>query len=115
MLHKNYRDVKEEEVTLTGAKGVTIRWLITERDGASRYALRRFTIKPAGSIPLHSHSEEHEIYVLSGTARIFNDEGFEIVAGQGDVLFVSPHENHGYETLGDDPFIFLCVIPLLSD
>ncbi|MFB0561453.1 MAG: cupin domain-containing protein [Candidatus Lokiarchaeia archaeon] len=114
MLKKNYRDVPEEKVTLAGSTGTTIRWLITEKDGAPRYAMRRFEIKPGGSIGLHSHPEEHEIYVLSGKARIFNYEGIETVAGPGDVLFVPPHEMHGYENLGEETFAFICVIPMLE-
>nr|MDO8078090.1 cupin domain-containing protein [Candidatus Freyarchaeota archaeon] len=114
MLKKNYRDVAEEEVTLADSSGATIRWLITEKDGAPRYAMRRFEIKPGGRIGLHSHPEEHEIYVLSGKARIFNDQGFETVAGPGDVLYVPPNEKHGYENTGDETFTFICVIPILK-
>ncbi|MEX2705406.1 MAG: cupin domain-containing protein [Candidatus Freyrarchaeum guaymaensis] len=114
MLKKNYRDVAEEEVTLADSSGVTIRWLITEKDGAPRYAMRRFEIRPGGRIGLHSHPEEHEIYVLSGKARILNDQGFETVAGPGDVLYVPPNEKHGYENTGDETFTFICVIPILK-
>ena len=113
MKKKNFLDVSEEEVRLAGSKGATIRWLITERDGALRYAMRRFEIKPGGWIGLHSHPEEHEIYILSGKARIFNED-LEIVAEEGDALFVPSNERHGYENLSDKPLIFLCVIPILS-
>ncbi|MEM3586003.1 MAG: cupin domain-containing protein [Candidatus Jordarchaeaceae archaeon] len=114
MLKKNYRDVAEEEVTVAGSKGATIRWLITEKDGAPRYAMRRFEIKPGGNIGLHSHPEEHEIYVLSGKARIFNDKGFETIAGPGDIIFVPPNEKHGYENQSEETFTFLCIIPILE-
>jgi quercetin dioxygenase-like cupin family protein len=114
MIKKNYLDIGEEEVTTYGSSGVTVRWLITKKDGASRYAMRRFEIEPDGQINLHSHAEEHEIYVLSGKARVFNDEGFETIAIPGDVLFVPPYETHGYETVSEDPFSFLCIIPLLK-
>jgi quercetin dioxygenase-like cupin family protein len=114
MLKKNYSDVAEEKVTTAGSTKTTIRWLVTEKDGALRYAMRRFEIKPGGNIGLHNHPEEHEIYVLSGKARIFNDKGFETIAGPGDVLFVPPNEKHGYENLGKEIFTFLCVIPILN-
>lgn len=112
MLRKHYEDVEEREVTLAGSSGVTIRWLIAEADGAQRFALRRFEIAPLGRIGLHSHPEEHEIYVLSGNARIYDDRGVETVAGPGDVLYVPPYEAHGYDNIGDGVFTFLCVIPL---
>jgi len=115
MIKKNYLDIVEEKVTTYGSTGVTVRWLITKQDGAIRYVMRRFEIQPNGQIKLHSHAEEHEIYVLSGTARVFNDKGFETTAVSGDVLFVPPHETHGYETVGENPFTFLCVIPILKN
>ena len=114
MLKKHFREVAEEKVTLAHSVGVTIRWLLSKQDGAQRFAMRRFVIQPGGRIGLHSHPEEHEIYVLSGAARIFDDAGFETVAVSGDAVFVSPHERHGYENAGSEPFVFLCVIPLLE-
>ena len=53
MIKKNYLDVSEEEVTVADSKGATIRWLITDKDGAPRYTMRRFDVKPGGKIGLH--------------------------------------------------------------
>jgi quercetin dioxygenase-like cupin family protein len=114
MFKKNYLDIEEEKVTIAGSTGVTVRWLITKNDGATRYAMRRFEIQPGGKIELHSHPEEHEIYVLSGKARVFNDEGYETTSVSGDILFIPPFKKHGYETLSNVPFIFLCVIPIFE-
>jgi len=114
MLKKNYSDVLEETVTLAGSVGASIRVLINQKDGATRYIMRRFEIKRGGHIGLHGHPEEHEIYILSGETRVFNDKGFETVAGPGDVLFVPPDENHGYENVGDETVVFLCIIPILA-
>ena len=105
----------EEEVTLAGSTGVHVRWLIREEDGALRYAMRRFEIKPGGHIGLHSHPEEHEIYVLSGRGEISESTGLKIVVAQGDVLYVPPQEEHGYRNLSNDSFVFLCIIPLLEN
>ena len=114
MIKKNYLDVPREDVTMADSKGAIIRWLITEKDGALRYTMRRFDVKKGGKIGLHGHPEEHEIYVLSGKARILDDKGCETVAGPGDVLFVSPHEKHGYANSGEETFTVLCVIPILE-
>ena len=114
MIKKNYLDVTGEDITMADSKGATMRWLITEKDGALRYTMRRFDIKKGGRIGLHGHPEEHEIYVLSGKARISDDKGFKTVAGPGDVLFVSPYEKHGYENVGEETFTFLCIIPILK-
>ena len=92
-----------------------LRRLATRAGEKGRLASRRFEIAPQGRIGLHSHPEEHEIYVLSGTARVYNDRGYEAVAGPGDALYVPPHETHGYDNVGDDVFAFLCVVPLNID
>lgn len=115
MLRKHYEEVEAREVTRAGSSGVTIRWLIAEADGAQRFAMRRFEIASQGRIGLHSHAEEHEIYVLSGKARIYDDRGFEAVAGPGDALYVPPYVTHGYDNIGDGVFTFLCVVPLNID
>lgn len=114
MIQKNYLDVSEKEFFRANSSGVTVRWLITEDDGATRFAMRLFKVKPGGRIGLHNHPGEHEIYVLSGEARMTGDQGFEKMVVPGDVLFVSPYEKHGCENLGEEPFVFLCVIPILE-
>ena len=114
MIKKSYLDVVEEEVTLAGSTGVSVRWLIREKDGALRYAMRRFEIKPGGQIGLHGHPEEHEIYILSGKGEVLESDGSKTTVTQGDVLYVLPSEKHGYKNLSEDSFVFLCVIPLLK-
>ncbi|MFX1255264.1 MAG: cupin domain-containing protein [Promethearchaeota archaeon] len=111
---KHFTEVKKEEVTAYGSTDTEIRWLITKEDGAPRFALRRFVIHPKGQVGLHGHPEEHEIYILQGKARVFNDKGEEVIAEEGNVLYVPPDEPHGYENVGSEDFVFLCVIPYLN-
>jgi len=113
LLKKRAEDVPSSEVTMADSKGTRIQWLISSEDGAPHFAMRRFTIEPGGSIGLHNHAEEHELYVLSGRARIFS-EVEEVTAQEGDVLYVAPDEPHGYENLENVPFVFICIVPLLG-
>lgn len=102
------------EVTLADSKKTTMRWLVGKATGARTYAMRHFEIAPGGIIPLHSHDEEHEIFILSGSAKILGGpEG--IIAKKDDVMYVPPNAPHGYDnTDGKDTFAFICVIPLLQ-
>ena len=43
-----------------------LRPLITKAEGAPRFAMRVFTLEPAGHTPYHAHEWEHEVYVLAG-------------------------------------------------
>lgn len=81
---------------------------------APNFALRRFIMEPGGGMPLHTNRVEHEQYVLRGRARVrIGDEVREVQAD--DVVFIQGGVPHSYETLGDEPFEFLCVVPNAPD
>lgn len=112
MIKRHYSDINPEQVTMYGSTGTTIQWLVSKEDGAPRFALRRFVVKPEGVIPIHSHLEEHEIFILSGSGTVFTETETHEVSS-GDVLFVPPEEPHGYKCEGNEPLVFLCIIPYL--
>ena len=113
MIKKHYTDVIEEEVTDYGSQNTTIRWLITkEHEGAPHFAMRRFEIQPGGSIGIHHHPQEHEIYFLDGEGEVFNDKE-TVKVQKDDVIYVPPNEPHGYKNTGNTPLVFICVIPYL--
>lgn len=114
MIIKNIAEVPLDKVTMEGVEETSIQWLIKSADGAPNFAMRRFVMKPGGRIPLHDHSWEHEIYILSGRAVAFTpSERREI--GPGDALLLPPDEPHGYENTGDEDLIFLCMVPLSAE
>lgn len=93
MKHIHYLDQEAEEVSMDGAKGTKIRYVITEKDGAPNFNLRVLTIEPGGKSPDHTHPWEHEFFVLSGKG-IAEVDGKEANLNQGDVLFVPPGAQH---------------------
>lgn len=110
----NYKNRDATPVDMADSKDVYMRWLVGRRTGAKTYAMRHFEIKPGGIIPIHSHNEEHEIFVLDGEAKVLGgEEG--IIAKKDDVVFVPSDLPHGYDnTKGTKSFRFICVIPLLN-
>ena len=110
---KHYSESEIMDVTDYGSTGTTIRWLITKEDGAPRFAMRRFELEPGAQIGFPGHPEEHEIYILSGEGEIFTEEE-TITAKANDVLYVPPHEKHGYKNNSKEKFVFLCMIPYLE-
>ena len=117
MLKKNYQEVEEKEAVLadgTKVEGIYIRWLIDKTLGAKNFAMRRIEVKPGQGVPLHNHAEEHEIYILSGTGKFYNDKGEVEIASQGDFVYMPPNEKHGIDNLDNDNLIFLCLIPYLK-
>jgi quercetin dioxygenase-like cupin family protein len=106
-----YENVEEEKPTLPGAQS-TIRWLIGEKQGAKNFAMRVIEIKHKGEkIPLHTHNYEHETFVISGKGRI-TAKDISVDVMFGDFAFLRPGEEHGFENLGDEPFRFICVVPI---
>ncbi|MCG6982602.1 MAG: cupin domain-containing protein, partial [Deltaproteobacteria bacterium] len=107
----HYSEVKAE-VFGDEAPGVTIRWVIDEeKDGAPTYALRVIEVAPGGNTPNHTHSFEHENYIMEGKGRVQIDgEWFEVAVG--DIVFVPPNSQHTYVNTGNEVFKFLCGIPV---
>jgi len=118
MRKKNYKEVENKEATLTDGtpvKNVYVRWVINkEDDGAQNFAMRRFEIRPDTNVPIHHHPQDHEIYILSGKGRFYDDSGKEEVVGSGDVLYIPPFEKHGIDNLSEDDLVFICLIPYLK-
>jgi len=109
MKHVHYTDVPAEEVE-EGARGVKIRWLISEGDGARRFVMRHFEIAPDGYTPLHGHPWEHEVFILSGRGVVACAEG-EKPFKPGDVIFMPALETHQFRNTDTRPVEMLCLIP----
>ncbi len=107
MIVKHYSEVTEESVDIKGVKGVSVRWLIDDTTGLN-FAMRRYRVKEA--IPIHSHSHEHGVYILSGSGKVLTF-GDSIELKVGDFVFIQPDEPHGFENAGQEPLVFLCMVP----
>ncbi len=98
---------------VAAGRGTRRQVLIGPEEGP-HFALRRFVIEPGGGMPRHTNTVEHEQYVLRGRARVgIGEEVVEV--GPDDVVFIPAGTPHWYETLGDEPFVFLCAVPNLPD
>jgi quercetin dioxygenase-like cupin family protein len=110
-LHKNIQDI--ETMAQSAGKGVGMKMLLSP-DESPNFAMRNFTIDAGGFMPLHTNSVEHEQFVISGKALVtVGDEKFE--ASAGDVLLIPAGVAHSYETLGDETYSFLCLVPKAED
>jgi len=102
--------VEEKIVDMPGAHGCSVRWLVSESDGAPNFAMRQFEVAPGGYTPRHSHPYEHEVYVLQGQGTVL-DDGQERPLKTGDVVLVRPDEIHQFRNTGEAPMRFLCLVP----
>jgi quercetin dioxygenase-like cupin family protein len=105
--------VKLEKMEEEGAEGIRVRWLIKKEDGAPNFAMRLFELQPNGHSPLHSHSWEHEVYILEGNCRV-TCEGQEKKATAGYVVLIPPNAKHQFANAGKSTLKFLCLVPHLK-
>lgn len=110
MKHQHYTEVTEEIPNEEGVKDTTIRWLVSNKDGAQNFAMRVFTVAPDGQTPYHQHDWEHEMFILSGSGTA-TTEGGDVPFKQGDFFFIKPMEMHQFRNTSQDKLEFICLIP----
>ena len=110
MIAAKYMDVPQTLPMGPDNKHVRMRVLIGEEQRAPNFVMRHFEVLPGGSTPYHDHPWEHEVFVLSGRGRVNTEEG-ETPLETGSFVFVPAGEKHNFETLGNEPLEFLCIIP----
>ncbi|KAA0000477.1 MAG: cupin domain-containing protein [Thermoplasmata archaeon] len=74
--------------------------------------MRRFVVGKGGYTPLHKHDWEHEVFVLGGEGALVDENGNELPLKKDYFAFVPPNEIHQFKNVGDEDFIFLCIIPI---
>ena len=105
--------VEAKAVEMEGAEGVTLRMLIGPLDGAPNFNMRLFEVAPGGFTPRHTHSWEHEAYILAGEGAVLAD-GQEQPVSAGDCVYVDPDEEHQFRNTGGENLKFLCLVPQIS-
>lgn len=100
-----------EAVDAPGFPGVSLRWVISEREGAGRFAMRVFDVQPGAEIPLHDHWYEQEMFVLAGEGVACTADS-ETPMRPGAVLWVPPNEPHAFRNSGEEVLRFICCVPL---
>jgi quercetin dioxygenase-like cupin family protein len=106
----HHEQIEQAPVTMEGASGCQVRWLVDTTEGAPNFAMRQFEVAPGGYTPRHSHPYEHEVYVLEGEGQVIEgDQPHALKAG--DFVFVQPDEIHQFRNTGSTPMKFLCMVP----
>jgi len=110
MIIRHYEDVETLTPQEPGIVGVKMRVVIGEEEGAPNFIMRHFSVEPGGQSPYHSHPWEHEVFVLKGEGEVIQgDKAFRI--SPGNVIYISPGEEHQFVNKGNELMEFLCLIP----
>ena len=107
----DWEDVIAKQYEDGAAMGASGKIMIGKEDGAQNFVFRYFLIQPGGHSTLDDrHAHDHGVMILHGRAVLMlGQEKYEV--GPRDIIYISPWEPHSFETIGEDPLGFLCVIP----
>ncbi len=89
---------------------MSVRWVISDEDGAKNFFMRVFDVQPGDHAPYHEHSWEREVFILEGQAEIATESGKKC-APAGSIVFVLPGEKHQFRNETDKIMRFICLIP----
>ena len=106
----HYREIPRDPVGEEGASGITVRRVISEKDGADNFSMRVFEVEPGGYSPYHDHPWEHEVFILEGSGSLVQG-GEEVPFSKGDVIFIPPGEEHQMKNSSEETLEFICLIP----
>ena len=105
-----YEDLESKPVEDPAASGVTMRIAVGPEDGAPNFVMRVFTVEPGGHTPRHEHPFEHEVFFYEGKGEMFH-EGKTFPVGPGYVAYIPAGSLHQFVNTGNDPLVFVCVVP----
>ncbi len=108
----NADSVPIENLERKGAEKVNVRYLVDERQGSERFALRLYSVVKGGHTPLDQHQYEHQVYVLSGQGLLKQSSDNALAIPNlraGDTVFIPSNAVHQFINEREEPFVFLCV------
>ena len=104
------KECESNTVTMEGASGASRQVPIGKADGAPNFSARVFTLEPGGHTPHHVHKSEHLNYIISGVGVALEGETPRDIK-EGDFILVKPDQLHQYRNTGNEPLVFMCVVP----
>jgi quercetin dioxygenase-like cupin family protein len=88
--------------------GPTVEFLTSPQEASIGFCVLRGVIPPSVSVPLHSHPDTEDFFVISGEVQALRQgtEGYEwIVLKAGDHLHVPSGERHGWRNVSSGPLV----------
>ena len=107
----NATNVAREELG-KGAEKTEVQYLIDDRHGSDRFALRLYTVHKGGHTPLDQHQYEHHVYILKGEGLLRQSKDSDMplkTLKPGDSIFIPSNAVHQFSNTRDEPLMFLCV------
>ena len=114
MIVKKREDTVDYRVSKNDIKGLLIRFYVTTDDPGPANSMWVMEFEPSGFAKMHSHKEEHYLYVLEGFCELKNKDGNLFKAEAGDCIFVPACEEHEIANSGNSVLKMLSLMPILK-
>ena len=112
----HYKETPPDPVGEEGASGLTVRWVIAEKDGAPNFSMRVFEVKPGGHSPYHKHPWEHEVFILEGSGCLVQgQEEFPFSRGEHSIKCFPSTSSSLIPSNARKALLVLLIYPLSSD
>jgi len=92
---KKKREITPKIMNDGKTSGIKFFPAITAKDGAPGFAMRLFEIDPGGNTPEHSHSWEHEVFIIGGNGFVLEGNR-KIPVEKEDFILVPQDELHQF-------------------
>jgi uncharacterized RmlC-like cupin family protein len=92
--------------------GPSVEFLTSPHDQDKTFCVLRGTIPASGAVPLHSHQDVEDFYVISGEVLAVRQgaHGYEAIACKtGDYVRVPSGAPHGWRNVSSEPVVTLIV------
>lgn len=109
---------KRDGVPLADTQGytaVTKQVVLGPEDGSDEIVLRYFSVAAGGATPFHSHDFPHLVKIEAGRGVAVNADGNEQPVVADDYVYIEANEVHNFKNTGDEPFEFICIVPLRGE
>jgi len=114
MIIRHCSDVKDYRVQNEGIKSLNVKFVITGEDENPANSFWVLEFAPDGCADMHSHLEDHLLYILEGECLCRTESSGEITAKSGDVIYIPSCEPHYLRNTGDKPLKMLSTMPLIK-
>jgi quercetin dioxygenase-like cupin family protein len=92
--------------------GPTVEYLTSPEDEHNDFCVLKGTIPPSASVPLHSHADTEDFFILSGSVEGLrhDTQGYKwIGAKAGDYIHVPGDAPHAWRNVSGEPVVMLMI------
>jgi len=102
-------------VETPGYTAVTKQVVLGPEEGSEEMVLRYFSVAKGGATPYHSHDFPHLVKIEAGAGVAVDIDKNETPVVTGDYVYVDSDEVHNFVNTGDEPFEFICIVPMRGE